>query len=640
MYFSLLLLPLLNFICLLFFGRYIGRLGSITLTIFNIAITWSFAVIIFYNNVQGIDVIIVNLGYWLAVGMLSIKLEFLFDSLSTLMLILVLTISLVVHIYSIDYMYQDPHLPRFLSYLSFFTFFMIILLTANNFVLLFFGWEGVGLCSYLLISFWYNRLAALKSSIKAVLYNKLGDCSLLFAIGIIFNLTHSLDFQIVFNIIPSFVFSTFHFNLGFLSISLIDLTLLALSIAAMGKSAQFIMHPWLADAMEGPTPVSALIHAATMVTAGIYLLIRCSFLIEYSNSNNIIIFIGSLTIVFAASSSLFQYDIKKIIAYSTCSQLGYMFSICAFSGYHIALYHLFNHGFFKALLFLGAGLIIHNFNDEQDYRKMGGLINLLPYTYIFILIGSLTLTGTPFLSGYFSKDLIIELVYTLDNKLGLFLYHLSVFSTILTSFYSFKLISFVFLPQTLGNKRSYYSISISESFKITLILLSALCLLSLFIGFLFKDLFIGCSSPFFEFSIYHANSYSNYLKTVEFELNGSVKQLPILFSILSFALFYHFSTQVTTHYLIIFSKFLYTIFVYLNQAWFVNYIYHRLVTILNMPLLYIFYFDKVILEYNIVGILKSILKYFISIFFYFELYITYLYLILFLFIFYLLIYVF
>lgn len=337
------------------------------------------------------------------------------------MLLLVCFVSLCVHIYSLDYMSSDPHIIRFIGYLSLFTFFMLFLVTSGNFVQLFFGWEGVGLSSYLLINFWYTRIQANKSAMKAIIVNRFGDFGIYFFLLIIYFFFRSFDFSIVFSSMPFLLNKEIYFLNA--NIAVVDFLSFFVFLGAAGKSAQIGLHTWLPDAMEGPTPVSALIHAATMVTAGVFVLIRLSPILEYSDNILFIISLfGGLTAFFAGTVGLVQYDIKKVIAYSTCSQLGYMFFSCGLSNYSVGLFHLFNHGFFKALLFLGAGSVIHALLDEQDMRKMGGLLKLLPLTYIAIFIGSLALLGFPFLSGFYSKDVILEIVYSKFSFSSYFIY--------------------------------------------------------------------------------------------------------------------------------------------------------------------------------------------------------------------------
>lgn len=360
------------------------------------------------------------------------------------MLILVSCVSLLVHIYSTSYMNGDPHLPRFMSYLSLFTFFMLILITAGNLVQLFIGWEGVGLCSYLLINFWFTRLQANKAAIKAMIVNKVGDIGMLLGMILIWILYGSLEYNSIFSL--SFI--------GLGNEDLMNLSAFLLLVGVMGKSAQIGLHMWLPDAMEGPTPVSALIHAATMVTAGVFLIIRMSPFFEQTPLILLmIIFLGSLTAFFTSTIGLTQNDLKKVIAYSTCSQLGYMVMICGFSQYNSGLFHLVNHGFFKALLFLSAGSVIHALMDEQDIRKMGSLRFITPLSYACIFIGSISLMGLPFLTGFYSKDLILELVYG-EHYFSYALW-LGLLAASLTAFYSFRLMFFSFFNKPQGSIRSF-----------------------------------------------------------------------------------------------------------------------------------------------------------------------------------------
>lgn len=378
-----------------------------------------------------------------------------FDSLTVSMFVVVNTVSALVHTYSVFYMEKDAHLTRFMSYLSLFTFFMLILVSADNFIQLFLGWEGVGLCSYLLINFWFSRVQANKAALKAIIMNRVGDFGLTFAILLIFFYFKSVDFGVVFLLAPilSDFFFTINFNLFFLTLNcnihVMSFICFFLFVGAVGKSAQVGLHTWLPDAMEGPTPVSALIHAATMVTAGVFLIIRCSPLFEYAPGIlTIMVFIGAITSFFAATVGVVQNDIKKIIAYSTCSQLGYMVFVCGFSGYSVSFFHLVNHAFFKALLFLSAGAVIHSLSNEQDIRRMGGLAKILPLTYSLFLVGSLALVGFPFLSGFYSKDFILEVAYSQYTLSGHFVFWLGTITASLTSFYSFRLIYFVFFNNT------------------------------------------------------------------------------------------------------------------------------------------------------------------------------------------------
>jgi len=377
----ILILPLLNIFILGFFGNKLGKNGVKLITIFNMGFSLFLVINTYILVIKGYFFYI-NLGVWLNLDLFFIRWGFIFDSISISMLFIVYFVSFFVHIYSFEYMSNDPHFIRFIGTLSLFTFFMAFLITSDNLLLLFFGWEGVGICSYLLINFWYTRILANKSAMKAIFVNKIGDLSLIVSILLIFYTFNTLDFVILSGLVP-FFFKQFFFFLGF-KFKILNLICWFLLIGAVSKSAQLVLHVWLPDAMEGPTPVSALIHAATMVTVGIFLILRTSFIFEYApDILNILTIWGALTAFFAAFIGCFQLDIKKIIAYSTCSQLGYMFAVCGLSGYNLSLFHLINHAFFKALLFLSAGMLIHSLSNEQDIRRMGSLVKLLPLTFCF-----------------------------------------------------------------------------------------------------------------------------------------------------------------------------------------------------------------------------------------------------------------
>src|SRR5476649_941503 len=376
---------------------------------------------------------------WINSGDLQVAWSLRVDTLTAVMLVVVNTISSLVHLYSIGYMDEDPYRPRFFSYLSLFTFAMLMLVTADNLVQLFFGWEGVGLMSYLLIGFWYQKPSANAAAIKAFVVNRIGDFGFLLGIFSIFMLIGSTDFETIFAGAPGLTGKTINF-LGWHADAL-TLTCLLLFMGAMGKSAQFLLHTWLPDAMEGPTPVSALIHAATMVTAGVFMVARLSFLFDLSpTALNFVLIIGATTAFFAATVGLVQNDIKRVIAYSTCSQLGYMFVAEGVGAYSAGIFHLFTHAFFKALLFLGAGSVITAMHHEQDMRKMGGLKDRIPFTYVMMVIGTLALTGFPLTAGYFSKDAIIEAAYAGKNAFAFYAFLMTVAAACLTSFYSWRLI--------------------------------------------------------------------------------------------------------------------------------------------------------------------------------------------------------
>jgi NADH-quinone oxidoreductase subunit L len=483
---SIITLPLIASIISGFFGKYIGDRNSEIVTSLLVSISAIFSIIVFYNVVfnQYEDNLII--ATWINSGTLDVNWSMKIDSLSSVMLVVVTSVSALVHIYSIGYMSHDPHKPRFMAYLSLFTFAMLMLVTSDNFIQLFFGWEGVGLCSYFLIGFWFKKETANSAAIKAFVVNRVGDFGFALGIFLIFYLFGTVNYDEIFQQIPSVVDKRLNF-LG-LEVNSIDLICLLLFIGAMGKSAQILLHTWLPDAMEGPTPVSALIHAATMVTAGVFLVVRCSPIYEYSElALNLITVVGMTTAIFAASVALVQTDIKKIIAYSTCSQLGYMFFAAGVGAYNIAMFHLFTHAFFKALLFLGSGSVIHAFKDEQNINAMGGVWKKLPYTYVLMIIGTLALTGFPLLSGFYSKDAIIEFAYLRDNTTGYYAAGIGIFTAFLTSIYSWRLI-FKTFHGSYNNK----SIKIEETHESPLVMLLPLIILSIgaiFAGFIFKELF-------------------------------------------------------------------------------------------------------------------------------------------------------
>ena len=501
MEYLILFLPLLGALITGIFGTKIGDRTSEILTSLFTSIAAILSLLIFYKVIsEGYENNII-LFKWLYSGSLDVNWSIKIDTLSAVMLVVVTLVSSLVHIYSIGYMSHDPNKPRFMCYLSLFTFSMLALVTADNFLQLFFGWEGVGLCSYLLIGFWFKKETANNAAIKAFLVNRVGDFGLALGVFLIFYFFGTLNFDSVFQQISEIDETQINF-LG-INLNAVDLICFLLFIGAMGKSAQIFLHTWLPDAMEGPTPVSALIHAATMVTAGVFLVVRCSPIYEYSELVlNLITIIGMTTAFFAATVALVQNDIKKIIAYSTCSQLGYMFFAAGVGAYNVAMFHLFTHAFFKALLFLGSGSVIHSFKDEQDINNMGGVWKSLPITYFLMIIGTLALTGFPFLSGFYSKDAIIEFAYLKGNTVGYYAASIGILTALLTSIYSWRLI-FKTFHGPYQNKK----IQKSEMHESPLVMLAPLFILSIgsvFAGFLFRDLFIGyeSSSNFWGSSIF------------------------------------------------------------------------------------------------------------------------------------------
>ncbi len=441
MYHAIVFLPLIGFLIAGLFGRLIGARGSEIVTTSLLVVSAVLSWIAFFNVGFGSGTTRVQVATWMSSGGLQVDWAFRVDTLTVVMLVVVNTVSSLVHLYSIGYMHEDPHRPRFFAYLSLFTFAMLMLVTADNLLQMFFGWEGVGLASYLLIGFWYQKPSACAAAMKAFIVNRVGDFGFLLGIFLVFVLTGSVAFDTIFPQIAGLTEKSFRF-LGY-DWNALTLTALLLFMGAMGKSAQFLLHTWLPDAMEGPTPVSALIHAATMVTAGVFMVARLSPIFEYAPvALTVVIVIGATTAFFAATVGLVQNDIKRVIAYSTCSQLGYMFVALGVGAYSAGVFHLFTHAFFKALLFLGAGSVIHAMHHEQDMRNMGGLRKHIPLTAAAMTIGTLALTGFPLLAGYFSKDAIIESAYAAVAHKGFaasYAFVLLVVAACFTSFYSWRL---------------------------------------------------------------------------------------------------------------------------------------------------------------------------------------------------------
>ena len=505
---SIIALPLIASIISGFFGKFIGDRNSEIVTSSLVTISAILSVLVFYEVMvnQYQDNIII--ATWINSGSLDVNWSMKIDALSSVMLVVVTSVSALVHIYSIGYMSHDPHKPRFMAYLSLFTFAMLMLVTSDNFIQLFFGWEGVGLCSYFLIGFWFKKETANAAAIKAFVVNRVGDFGFALGIFLIFYLFGTVNYSEVFEQIPSITDKELVF-LG-IEVNAINLICILLFVGAMGKSAQILLHTWLPDAMEGPTPVSALIHAATMVTAGVFLVVRCSPIYEYSElALNIITIVGMSTAFFAASVALVQNDIKKIIAYSTCSQLGYMFFAAGVGAYNVAMFHLFTHAFFKALLFLGSGSVIHAFKDEQNINNMGGVWKKLPYTYALMIIGTLALTGFPLLSGFYSKDAIIEFAYLRGNTTGFYAAGIGIFTAFLTSIYSWRL-----MFKTFHGEYNNKNIKIEETHESPLVMIVPLIFLSIgavFAGYAFKELFIGyeAANNFWKESIFFLEPLSN-----------------------------------------------------------------------------------------------------------------------------------
>jgi NADH-ubiquinone oxidoreductase chain 5 len=623
MYLAIITLPLLGSIVAGFFGRKVGVSGAQLITCTSVIVTTLLAIIAFFevglNNIP----VSISLFRWIDSESLNVLWGFHFDSLTVSMLIPVLIVSSLVHIYSIGYMSHDPHNQRFFSYLSLFTFMMIILVTANNFLLMFVGWEGVGICSYLLVSFWFTRIAANQSSMSAFLTNRVGDCFLTIGMFAILWSFGNIDYSTVFSLAP------------FVNENIVTITGICLLIGAMAKSSQVGLHVWLPMAMEGPTPVSALIHAATMVTAGVYLLMRTSPLIEYSSTVLILcLWLGAITTVFSSLIGLFQQDIKKVIAYSTMSQLGMMVIAVGLSSYNIALFHLVNHAFYKGLLFLGAGAVIHAVADNQDFRKYGGLRPFLPLTYSVMLIASLSLVAFPFMTGFYSKDFILESAYGQFFFSGTVVYFIATIGAMFTTLYSVKVLYLTFLtnpngpylnynkypftffewksslfrnddypyPQIFNIKTSlrpgigtfpinynYYSQRIESSrvidkrahegdiyMSLPLIILA---IFSIFFGYITKDIFIGLGSGFFADNSLFIHPTHEIMLNTEFAVPTLFKLLPLFFTI-SLSVLAIVLSELLGKILITFkyTRLGYNIFGFFNQRFLIELFYNKYIT--------------------------------------------------------------
>ncbi len=514
MYTAIVFLPLAGFLIAGIFGRQMGpRPAEVITTTFlmiSALLSWVAFAQVGLGSAPATAPVLAN---WITSGTMKIDWALRIDTLTVVMLVVINTVSALVHLYSVGYMHEDPHRQRFFAYLSLFTFAMLMLVTADNLVQMFFGWEGVGLASYLLIGFWYEKPSANAAAIKAFVVNRVGDFGFALGIFMLFALTGSVSLDHIFAAAPGLAEKTVH--VFGMDVNAMTMICLLLFMGAMGKSAQFLLHTWLPDAMEGPTPVSALIHAATMVTAGVFMVSRLSPLFETSpDALNIVIIFGATTAFFAATVGLVQNDIKRVIAYSTCSQLGYMFVACGAGAYNLAVFHLFTHAFFKALLFLGAGSVIHAMHHEQDMRRMGGLAKHIPITFWMMTIGTFALTGLPLTAGFFSKDAIIEAAFVAHRPAALYAFVMVVIAAGLTSFYSWRLVFLTFFGKErwaedahdahghddhvhavaddhAHDDHGHHKLEPHESPNVMLIPLYVLALGALFAGLLFKDYFIG-----------------------------------------------------------------------------------------------------------------------------------------------------
>ena len=481
-------LPLIGGVIAGVFGTRMGDRASQLVTTVPMLIAATLSCYLLWDvGLQGNERTI-QLFTWIDSGALELNWALRFDTLTAVMVFVVNVVSSMVHVYSIGYMSHDAHKPRFMAYLSLFTFFMLSLVTADNFVQMFFGWEGVGLMSYLLIGFWHDRPSANAAAIKAFVVNRVGDFGFMLGILGVFFVFGTLDFDAVFKAVPDVAGQSFEF-LG-MDVDILTTICLLLFIGAMGKSAQIGLHTWLPDAMEGPTPVSALIHAATMVTAGVFMVARLSPMFEFAPiALSVVVLIGGTTAFFAATIGLTQHDIKRVIAYSTCSQLGYMFFALGVGAYPAAIFHLMTHAFFKALLFLGAGSVIHGMDDEQDMRKMGGLFSKMKVTAVLMWIGSLALAGVPFFAGFYSKDMILESAFAAHTGLGMYAFWAGIAAALMTAFYSWRLLFLTFHGRTRADDHTFDHAH--ESPPVMIAPLLVLALGAVFSGYLAKEYFVG-----------------------------------------------------------------------------------------------------------------------------------------------------
>jgi NADH-quinone oxidoreductase subunit L len=527
-------LPLLGALIAGFGNRRIGDLAAQWITSGLLLLTCVFAWVVFCDVTFGNHPRTIQLFTWFDSGTFKANWALRMDQLTAVMLVVVTTVSAMVHVYSIGYMHHDKSVPRFMAYLSLFTFCMLMLVTADNFMQMFFGWEGVGLSSYLLIGFWFDRPSANAAAIKAFVVNRVGDFG--FALGImgVFMVFGSVDFNTVFAATPGQVGHSFHFLSW--NVDILTTLCLLLFIGAMGKSAQLGLHTWLPDAMEGPTPVSALIHAATMVTAGVFMVCRLSPMFEYAPiARDIVAIVGASTCFFAATIGLTQFDIKRVIAYSTCSQLGYMFFAAGVGAYGAAMFHLFTHAFFKALLFLGSGSVIHAMSGEQDMRKMGGIYKLIPITYVLMWIGNLALAGIPFFAGFYSKDSILESAFASGSVVGHYAFWLGIAAAFMTAFYSWRLLFMTFHGKPRCDHETLHHVH--ESPWIMLVPLFVLAAGAIFAGWAFVHYFVGDQAhAFFGNAIVYAAD-NNILAKAE-EVPEWVKLLPLVMGVLGIALAY------------------------------------------------------------------------------------------------------
>ena len=536
MYHVIVFLPLIAFLIVGSLGRVLGDRPSQWITCGAVITSAILSLVAFWQVALGGQPVKVEIASWIVSGTFDVSWALRIDQLTAVMLVVVNGVSALVHVYSVGYMSHDPHKPRFMAYLSLFTFAMLMLITSDNFLQMFFGWEGVGLASYLLIGFWYHKPSANAAAIKAFLVNRIGDFGFALGIMAIFTVFGSLDFDTVFAASPDQVGKTFHFLSW--EWDVMTTICILLFIGAMGKSAQVPLHTWLPDAMEGPTPVSALIHAATMVTAGVFLVARCSPMFEFSPTALVVVtIVGGTTAFFAATVGLVQNDIKRVIAYSTCSQLGYMFFALGVGAYPVAIFHLFTHAFFKALLFLGSGSVIHAMSDEQDMRRMGGIYKYIPQTYVMMWIGSLALAGLPIFAGFYSKDAILESAFAAHTGAGEYAFWFGLAAAVMTAFYSWRLLFMTFH----GKPRASHEVMshVHESPWTMLVPLYFLAAGSILSGILFVHYFVGDGAEAFWGDAIFMGAENNILEAMH-HVPFWVKASPIIAGLVGIAVAWQF----------------------------------------------------------------------------------------------------
>ena len=596
MYLALLTLPLSTFFCLGLFGRYLGARGAILLSVTSALACACFSFGIFYEVALCASPCTLTIAPYFNSALMDASWGFLYDTLTAVMTVVVSLISCLVVIYSCSYMIADPHFVRFVSYLKLFTVAMLVLVTADNYVQLFAGWEGVGLASFLLISFWFTRLQASKAAVQAMLLNRVGDVGLALGLICLYFCYKTTNYQALF--CANHAVLTHDQPYALLGFSLIEWGTLGLFVGAMGKSGQFGLHAWLPNAMNAPTPVSALLHAATMVTAGVFLLARSSPLFEFApHTCAVVTVVGAITTLYAGTIGLVQNDFKSIVAYSTCSQLGYMVTICGLSNYNVGLFHLWNHAFFKALLFLTAGAVIHSLANQQDIRKFGGLQQVLVFSYTCLLIGTLALVGTPFLTGFYSKDVILELAQSHYSLSANFSYLLTCFSVLTTGYYSFRLLFMTFNTGAYGKTSHIFKprTQMHDAPYAMALVLIILALGSIYAGWFFKPMFIGLGTDFWNNSLSINPSHST-LVEAEF-LPCYVKWLPLGATFSGALLAYGLSLNMVK------SCYDYALahprgYLFLNQRWFYDKLLNEVCAYpsLSLGFRFVVVFDKGLLE--------------------------------------------